>query len=225
MKSISFPRLFCHVCMIGLATFFALDNCRADDLSKPPRLADEPLVDLKNVDPTILIDLRYITNQNVTGHPLYPAGAACLIRKSVAERLRYAQYILRQRGYGLKIWDAYRPPSVQRALFEAVSKTPRYVADPEKRALHTWGVAVDATLVDAQGHDVPMPTGFDEFSDDAMMHYAGGNPVVSKNLDLLQRAMGTAGFYGMHREWWHFIARNWRDFGPLPDIDLAPKTK
>jgi D-alanyl-D-alanine dipeptidase len=177
-------------------------------------LSDEPLVELKTVEPTILIELRYATNRNITGHAIYPAGTPCLVRKSVAERLRAAQAVLRQRGFGLKIWDAWRPAAAQRALFEFAKNNAHFVADPDKRALHTWGVAVDATLVNAQGKVVPMPTDFDDFSSAAEMHYAGENSAVAKNLRLLQGAMGSAGFYGTRREWWHFIARNWSDYGP-----------
>jgi D-alanyl-D-alanine dipeptidase len=177
-------------------------------------LSDEPLVDLKTVEPTIIIELRYATNRNVTGQPIYSAGTQCLVRRGVAERLRAAQYILRQRGFGLKVWDAYRPVSAQRALFE-FTKNAHFVANPDKLALHTWGVAVDATLVDAQGKAVPMPTDFDEFSPAAAMHYVGENGIVAQNLKLLQGAMGGGGFYGMHGEWWHFIAHNWRDYGPV----------
>lgn len=186
------------------------------------RLADEELVDLKKVEPTILIELRYATDRNVTGRAIYPPGAVCLVRKGVAERLRYAQHLLRQRGFGLKIWDAYRPAHAQRTLFD-FARRPRYVADPEKFALHTWGAAVDATLVDLHGKDVPMPTDFDEFSPAATMHYRGTDPQVMKNLRLLQGAMGSAGFYGMRSEWWHFIARNWREYAPVKEPKTAAR--
>src|SRR5213593_4494690 len=77
-------------------------------IGSPPRpLADEPLVDLHEVDPTIVIDLRYAGERNIFGKPIYVSGARCLVREGVAQRLRYAQYILRQQGFGLKIWDAY----------------------------------------------------------------------------------------------------------------------
>src|SRR5207302_894957 len=77
---------------------FAPCICSAAD---PRPLADEPLVDIKTAEPSIRIDLRYATGRNVTGHPIYPTNTPCLVRKSVAERLRWAQYILRQHGFGL----------------------------------------------------------------------------------------------------------------------------
>ena len=83
------------------------------------------------------------------------------------------------------------------------------------------GVAVDATLVDARGQIVPMPTDFDEFSRTASMHYAGRDLAIRQNLDRLQRAM-SPGFYGMHGEWWHFISKNWKLYGPLAPASLRP---
>ena len=175
--------------------------------------ASEPLVEIATVDPTILIDLRYATPRNVLGHPIYPTHARALVRQSVADRLKYAQTYLRARGYGLKIWDAFRPLNAQGALW-AFAKSARYVADPENgRALHTWGVAVDATLVDAKGHDVPMPSDLDAFSTEAALHYKGTDPTVQADLNMLLDAMGAAGFKGMSSEWWHFVAPDWKEFG------------
>jgi zinc D-Ala-D-Ala dipeptidase len=183
--------------------------------------ADEPLVDLAKVEPSIVIELRYATPRNIAKKPIYPEGMACLIRAGVAERLKQAQYFLRQRGYGLKIWDAYRPVHAQRILWDLV-KNPAFVANPEKGALHTWGVAVDATLVDATGRDVPMPTDFDTFTSAAAMRYAGQDPVIGANLRLLQTAMGTAGFYGMNGEWWHFISKDWREYRAVNAVPAEP---
>ena len=185
---------------------------------RPGPLADEPLVDLATVDPTIVIELRYATPRNITGKAIYPPGMPCLVRRDVAERLKIAQAYLVARGFKLKIWDAYRPLWAQGILFDASRKNADYVADPGKGlALHTWGVAVDATLADANGNDVAMPTDFDEFSPNAGMHYKGADAVVSRHLLVLQRAMGGAGFYGLRDEWWHFIAKGWTRYGPVKE--------
>jgi D-alanyl-D-alanine dipeptidase len=179
---------------------------------EPGSRASEPLVEIAAVDPTIVIDLRYATSRNVLGHPIYPAGARALVRQSVADRLKVTQGYLRAHGYGLKIWDAFRPFNAQGALW-AFSKSARFVADPENgHALHTWGVAVDATLVDASGHEVPMPSEFDAFLPGAALHYAVKDDVIRADLDLLIHAMGAAGFKGMRSEWWHFVAPDWREF-------------
>ena len=189
---------------------------------EPGSRASEPLVEIVAVDPTIVVDLRYATSRNVLGHPIYPPGARALVRRSVADRLKIAQAFLRVRGYGLKIWDAFRPFNAQGALW-AFSKSTRFVADPENgHALHTWGAAVDATLVDAHGRDVPMPSDLDAFSSNAALDYEGKDPAVRADLNLLLHAMGAAGFKGMRSEWWHFVAPDWRVFAPVTPDQARP---
>jgi D-alanyl-D-alanine dipeptidase len=178
----------------------------------PGSRASEPLVEISAVDPTIVIDLRYGTSRNLFGHAIYPPGARAVVRQSVADRLKVAQAYLHARGYGLKIWDAFRPFNAQGALW-AFAQSARFVADPENgHALHTWGAAVDATLVDAKGREAPMPSDFDAFSPAAALSYQGNDETVRRDLDLLLHAMGAAGFKGMRSEWWHFVAPDWSDF-------------
>ncbi len=177
-------------------------------------LADEPMVDLAKVDPTILIDLRYATARNFTGAPLYPRDAKCLLREGVAQRLRAVQHILREQGYGLKVWDAYRPRAAQQKLWERV-RDRDFVGDPSTGgSLHSWGIAVDLTLVDRHGVEMKMPSGFDDFTKAAAMRYTGTDPEIAKNLRILQSAMARAGFIGMRHEWWHFIPKNWKLYSP-----------
>ena len=174
------------------------------------------LVDLRTVDPTILVELRYATARNATGRVLYPPGTPALVRPTTAARLVKAQEFLRARGYGLKIWDAYRPLAAQMALW-GQTHSGTFVADPLSGdgSLHTWGVAVDATMVDAKGREVSMPSGFDEFTPAAKLHYHGDDPIVRSHLKLLQRAMRHGGFYGTRSEWWHFVAYDWKKYAPI----------
>ncbi|MDP9099049.1 MAG: M15 family metallopeptidase [Verrucomicrobiota bacterium] len=178
-------------------------------------------VDIKSVDKTIVIDLRYASANNVSHRPLYPPGTPALVRASVAKRLAIAQDYLRKKGYGLKIWDAYRSQSAQEQLWR-IMQNRSYVADPkEGRGMHVRGAAVDATLVDAGGRDVPMPTDFDSFTAAALLEYKGRDPTVRANLKLLQKAMAHGGFYGLRTEWWHFCAPDWKQFPPEPDLKVA----
>ncbi len=174
-----------------------------------------PLVDIKSVDPTILVELRYAGRHNLTGHPLYPPGTLALARPEVASCLAVGQAFLQRYQYRLKIWDAYRPPSVQVKLWQA-SHNNDYVADPETGAgsLHSWGVAVDATLIDTWNRPVSMPTDFDDFTPAAMWHYVGADPAIRSHLHLLQRTMRDAGFYGLRTEWWHFTIADWQKYLP-----------
>ncbi|MDQ6861342.1 MAG: hypothetical protein M3032_09330, partial [Verrucomicrobiota bacterium] len=87
-------------------------------------------------------------------------------------------------------------------------------------SLHTWGVAVDATMVDSNGHDLAMPTDFDAFTPAAMLKYTGKDPIVAMHLHTLQRAMAHADFFGMRTEWWHFVSRGWTSARPINDVQL-----
>jgi D-alanyl-D-alanine dipeptidase len=77
---------------------------------------------------------------------------------------------------------------------------------------------VDATLVDAAGRDVPMPTDFDSFTPAALIDYKGRDQVVAADLRLLQKAMAHGGFYGLRTEWWHFCAPDWKRYEPVPEL-------
>lgn len=182
--------------------------------SVPAVSESEPaLVNVHCIDPTILVELRYASRRNFAQRALYPAEMPALVRPSVAYRLAAAQTFLRAHGYRLKIWDAYRPKPVHEQLWH-MSQNGFFVANPEDGvgSLHTWGVAVDATLVNADGHDVSMPTDFDVFTQAASMHYGGNDMEVRAHLRILQRAMGAAGFLGMRMEWWHFVAADWKSY-------------
>ena len=182
----------------------------------------DEFVDIKSVDKTIVIDLRYASVNNVAHRPLYPVGTPAFVRASVAKRLAIAQKYLSKKGYGLKIWDAYRPQSAQEQLW-LTTHNRSFVADPKegRGSMHIRGAAVDATLVDAEGRDVPMPTDFDSFTPAAFLEYNGRDPIVRANLKLLQKAMAHGGFYGLRTEWWHFCAPDWHLFTPVPDLKVA----
>src|SRR5438067_7260612 len=128
--------------VLFLLALFAAAQLRAEEEVKLD------LVDIKSVDPSIVIELRYAGTHNPMHRPLYPPSMAALIRPSVAQQLARAQKFLRPYKCGLKIWDAYRPKSVQNQLWQ-FTHNDLYVANPESGvgSLHTWGVAVDATLV------------------------------------------------------------------------------
>lgn len=179
-------------------------------------------VDITRVDSSILVELRYGTSNNIARRPLYPPGTPALVRASVAQRLVIAQKYLKERGYGLKIWDAYRTRATQENLWQLM-KHRSYVANPKGGvgSMHVRGTAVDATLVDAAGREVPMPTDFDSFTPAALMEYKGNNQTVRANLKLLQKAMAHGGFYGLRTEWWHFCAPDWKRYPPVPELKFA----
>jgi D-alanyl-D-alanine dipeptidase len=172
-------------------------------------------VDIRSVDPTIIVELRYAGRNNLVGYPLYPRGTSALARPEVVSGLAAAQAFLRRYQFGLKIWDAYRPVAVQEKLWQVLHNND-YVANPEigVGSLHSWGVAVDATLVDAWNRPVRMPSDFDDFTPAAMWRYVGPHPDIRAHVHLLQIAMGNAGFWGLRTEWWHFTLANWQKHLP-----------
>ena len=192
--------------------------------ARPLDLRDEPMVEVTAVCPSIIVELRYATARNVTGKAIYPPNARCLVRRSVAERLKKAQEELQTKGVGLKIWDAYRPAWAQQILWNAI-RNPEYVGEPARGgSLHTFGVGVDVTLVDAKGRELPMPTDFDAFSPAAKRVYSGKDPAIETNLLTLQKAMTRAGFWTLRDEWWHFVAEDVKNFGPI-DVPLVAELK
>jgi zinc D-Ala-D-Ala dipeptidase len=188
-------------------------------------------VNLRTIAPAIRIELRYATSENIAHRRLYPSGMQPIVRAGVARRLIAAQAILRRYNRGLKIWDAYRPRAAQAQLWRLSPKND-YIVNPHcgSGSLHSWGVSVDATLVDDWGRPLSMPTDFDDFTPAAMLHYTGSDPLVRAHLYLLQVAMARAGFYGLRTEWWHFTASDWKRYVPerlakLSNAVVLPITK
>jgi len=191
-------------------------------ITVPGRAEDITLIDIQKQNPRILADIRYKTKDNFVGEPLYPADARVLLRKEAADALLRVQAELEKQGLGLKIYDGYRPLSVQKIMW-AKYPVEGYVANPAKGSNHNRGMAVDLTLVDAQGKDLPMPSGYDEFSERAHRDYKGGSDEERKNRQTLEDAMQKEGFRGITTEWWHFDFQNAKDH-PVLDLPFSEVT-
>ncbi len=165
------------------------------------------LVPVEKAVPSAFIDMRYkITS--AANRPLYRPEMPCLIHRSTAEKLNRVSKVLRESGYAIKIWDAWRPPEAHQALWDAV-QDPDFVVPPSKGlSWHCYGISVDLTLVTLDGNPVAMPSDFDEFSPRAASHYTGGDPDIARRVTLLQNAMKDAGFRVIRSEWWHFDDMN-----------------
>lgn len=179
----------------------------ADITEKETEFVEEPDVNayvrVRDYIPDIVIDLKYATDDNFTGQVIYDFKEAYLHYGTVL-KLKNVQEQLKELGYGLKIWDAYRPFYAQERLWE-VYPNPTYVADPAKgRRGHNLGNTVDITLVYADGTEVPMPTGFDDFSTRADRDYSEIEEDLAANALLLQETMYANGFTGYKGEWWDF---------------------
>lgn len=176
------------------------------------------LVDLASMDAGFRFDIRYATPDNFVHATLYPVAKAYLHRNA-AKALAEVQHDLAAQGLGLKIFDAYRPLSVQQWMWDLIHDD-RYVSNPAINAgRHTRGTAVDLTLVDRDGKDLPMPTPFDDFTEKAHRGAAGIPAEAAHNAKLLETTMIKHGFVPYPFEWWHFDYRDWRKHPPL-DVPL-----
>jgi zinc D-Ala-D-Ala dipeptidase len=178
------------------------------------------LTDLNLAAPQLAFDIRYATADNFMGRPLYKSARAFLVRPA-AEALIAAAKLAKNGGYGITIYDAYRPLSVTKAMWNATPRHLRnYVANPAKGSKHNRGAAVDVTLHDAKTNTpVPMPTDFDDFSKKAHRDYIGAPAEAIANRARLERYMIAAGFRPMSNEWWHFDFIGWEKF-PILDVQF-----
>jgi len=173
-------------------------------------------------DPPVL-DVRYATRLNFTGEKLYPCPVVWL-QKDARLALIAVQSALRGKGMALKVFDGYRPLSVQQKMWDLVQDE-RYVSNPAvNQGRHTRGTAVDVALVDLMGNPLPMPSGFDDFTEKAHRDYAGASAEESANARLLEAVMTSHGFAPFATEWWHFDLQNWKSY-PVLNISIEELAK
>jgi zinc D-Ala-D-Ala dipeptidase len=171
------------------------------------------LVDLAKLDPKIKLDIRYATTDNFLSTPVY-SSARAFLQRPAAEALLRAHRELAKEGYGLMIFDAYRPWYVTKIFWEATPPDKHeFVADPAQGSRHNRGCAVDLTLYELKtGRDVEMTGVYDEMSERSYPNYTGGTAEQRAHRDLLRRAMERQGFTVFESEWWHFDYRDWRHY-------------
>lgn len=180
------------------------------------RMSDFGLVDVGRMDSTIQVNLMYAADSNFTGVVLYDDLREAYLHPEAAEAVLKAQNELHALfpGYNLLVKDAARPMSVQKKMFRAVQGTPKanYVANPAKDGgLHNYGLAVDITIADENGNELPMGTPVDHLGPEANIdreEQMVARGVISEterqNRLLLRRVMTAAGFKPLRTEWWHF---------------------
>lgn len=177
------------------------------------------LLELKEHLPGIVLDIRYATKDNFMKRVMYKQPRA-FARRPVVQQLKKIQAALEGKGYGLKIFDAYRPYSTTVAFFKQVSDK-NFVANPKKGSRHNRGCAVDLTLTDLKtGKEIPMPTPYDSFAAEAAVTYTNLPLQVIKNRQLLISTMQQFGFRVLENEWWHFDFVGWQHYD-LMDIPFS----
>jgi D-alanyl-D-alanine dipeptidase len=174
------------------------------------------LVELVLLDSTIRLDIRYATANNFVGKPVYSQPRAFLQRPAAVALLKAHRMFL-EKGYGLLVFDGYRPWSVTKKFWEVTPPPLRkFVANPAKGSRHNRGCAVDLTLYDRRtGKPAPMPSAYDDFTDRASPRYEGGTEAERTARDLLIRGMEGEGFTVESSEWWHFDYKDWKEYGIL----------
>lgn len=199
------------------ASYLKLKNKRnVEVLNKPNKENLYGLIELTKLDNSFVIDMRYSTENNFTHHKIY-SESKCILQENTARKLIEANNEFKKMGYRLKIFDAYRPYSAQKVLYDAASDK-SYVANPNKSgSIHNRGEAVDVTLVDRNGNELDMPSGYDEFTKRAHIDYKGCTEKQKENRELLAEVMVRHGFDRFHEEWWHF---NDKDAKKYPILDI-----
>jgi D-alanyl-D-alanine dipeptidase len=171
------------------------------------------LVELTKLDPTIKLEIRYATTNNLFGTVFYTEARA-FMQRPAAEALVRVNSKLKEKGYGLLVHDAYRPWYVTKVFWDATpADKKKFVADPKQGSRHNRGCAVDLTLYDLKtGRPVEMVSTYDETTDRAYPDYPGGTSLQRWHRDLLRAAMEAEGFKVYEAEWWHFDYKDWQHY-------------
>jgi zinc D-Ala-D-Ala dipeptidase len=207
--------------LVLVAIAFSLTACHQKPPKEPGTFRKPELVELVKLDPTLHLDIRYATSNNFMGRPMYKEARAFL-QEPAAEALVRANKKLQPQGYGLLIFDGYRPWSVTKAFWDATPKDKKiFVADPKKGSRHNRGCAVDLSLFDLQtGKEVTMTGAYDEMTERSYVDYKGGTAEERRHRDLLRSAMESEGFTVYQPEWWHYDYKDWNQY-PILNIDFS----
>lgn len=179
------------------------------------------LVELVKLDPTIRLDIRYATANNFIGQPVYTEARAFL-QAPAAIALATVSQKAKQYGFGLLVFDGYRPLRVTQLFWELTPPDKRkFVANPKNGSRHNRGCAVDLSFYDLKtGREVQMPGGYDEMNEKAYPNYTGGTKEQQERRDLLISLMQAEGFIVNSVEWWHFDYKDWMNY-PLLDVPFS----
>jgi len=209
------------ILQISFIAIIALYSCR----SKPPQETGDfrqtDLVELVKLDTSVHLDIRYATSNNFTGQPVYKQARAFLQRPA-AEALVKVNAALKPLGYGLVVFDGYRPWSITNLFWKVTPDDKKqFVADPEKGSRHNRGCAVDLSLYDLKsGKEIEMTGNYDEMTERSYSNYTGGTEEQRKMRDLLRSKMEAQGFIVLKNEWWHFDYKDWKEY-KITDVPFS----
>lgn len=165
-------------------------------------VSDTTFVNLRDYSNDFIYDMKYATDDNFLKAKVYDC-AECVLRFKTVKALIAANKEFMKEGCKIKLYDCYRPLSIQKKMWEIVSN-PEYVADPKKGSIHNRGGAVDISLVNADGVELEMGTKFDFFGIQASHNYKKLPVAVKANRNYLKNIMIKNGFNSFDSEWWHY---------------------
>lgn len=179
------------------------------------------LVEIIKLDPTIKLDIRYATKNNFLGKPVYKQPRA-FAQRPAAEALVRVNQTLRKQGYGVVVFDGYRPWSVTKLFWDATPEDKKiFVADPSKGSRHNRGCAVDLSMFDLKtGLEVRMPSEYDEMTERSHINYECALPEAKRLRELLRATMVAEGFAVYEPEWWHYDYKDWKEY-PILNIKFS----
>jgi zinc D-Ala-D-Ala dipeptidase len=191
----------------------------------PPREAGPfrtpDLVEIVKLDPTIKLDIRYATANNFLGRRVYKEARA-FMQRPAAEALVRVNQSLRKQGYGLVVFDGYRPWAITKVFWDATPEDKKiFVADPSQGSRHNRGCAVDLSMFELKnGKTVPMPSEYDEMTERAHINYSCATLESARLRDILRRAMEAEGFAVYEPEWWHYDYKDWKEY-PIMNVKFS----
>lgn len=185
------------------------------------KIIEAGLIDIKTIDTTIEVDLKYSTKNNFLGIDVYGDFNKCYLQPDVAAKLSSSQSKLKTQFpfYSLVIYDAARSRSIQRKMWDTIdvpySERSKYVSNPNNGSLHNFGAAVDLSIIDEHGFELDMGTAYDYFGElaypreeERMLEEGRLTRIQILNRALLRDVMESSGFMGITSEWWHFNSCN-----------------
>jgi zinc D-Ala-D-Ala dipeptidase len=164
--------------------------------------SDQDFVDILSIDSTFVLDIKYASEDNFLNTKVYDCPK-CILKYKTIKKLLMAKAIADSLGFQLKLFDCYRPLSVQKMMWE-ILPNPVFVANPSKGSVHNRGGAVDLTLIDTDGNEIDMGTPFDYFGKASAHHYTDFSEDILANRLLLKKIMINSGFLPLASEWWHY---------------------
>lgn len=194
-------------------TILVFNYCWAQTPIQDSSLKKAELVEIIKLDTSLHLDIKYATINNFSKKIVYKQAKAFL-QKPAAEALVRANAKLKLYGYGIIVFDGYRPWDVTNFFWQTATKEQQeigFVADPKTGSKHNRGCAIDVSLYDLKtGKEIEMPSEYDEFSERAFINYTGGSQEAKEQRDLLAKIMASEDFKVIDEEWWHFDYKDWK---------------